>query len=76
MSILDEYYEESELAALLKKSKRTVGDRYTKLLRNPLPFLKLGNRKLFHKETTRAWLRSLERKANPGRAAGRRGRGQ
>ena len=65
--LLDEYWTEAELARLLEKAPRTVGDRYTKRINNPLPYLKLGNRKLFHKDTTREWLRSLERKPNPQR---------
>jgi len=69
--ILEEYYDETSLSRDLKKSTRFV-DRATKDLVNPLPYLKLGNRKLFHKATVKEWLRSLERKPNPKREPRRR----
>lgn len=74
MPVLDQFCDESSLARELKKSRRFVA-RATKDPINPLPFLKLGNRKLFNRNTVDEWLRSLERKPNPRRAAGMRGRG-
>ena len=64
--LLAEFYTESELAQVLGRHRRTI-ERFTRQSNNPLPYLKLGNQRLFNKETTANWLRSLERIANPPR---------
>jgi hypothetical protein len=61
--ILDDYVEVPQLAAQVRKHPRTV-------LRwmdqpNGLPFVKLGNRRLVHVPTARAWLLGRMRRPNP-----------
>jgi hypothetical protein len=65
-TLLAEYDYLSDVARQLRKSERTIV-RYTQQP-DGLPYIKLGNRMLFRRETTRKWLASLERRPNPTRS--------
>jgi hypothetical protein len=63
--LLADYAELEPFAAVVKRNPRTV----VRWMNEPngLPFAKIGNRRLIHIPTARAWLLSRVRKPNPRR---------
>jgi hypothetical protein len=59
-TLLDDYISEIELAKQLNIGLRTLREWRTKGVGPPITYL--GRRPYFHKESTRAWLKSRERK--------------
>jgi hypothetical protein len=57
--LLDDYFTEEELCRQLKKGLRTIRQ-WRKEGVGP-PITRVGRVVLFHKESTRAWLKSCER---------------
>jgi hypothetical protein len=58
-NILEDFVGETELAAELGKHPRTVR-------RWPVPFVQLGNKRLYHRPTVRTWLMRQMRNSRRG----------
>lgn len=66
MSILQDYLDRESLAAELHCHTRTVDRLRTGP--NGLPFVQIGGRVLFRRETVKEWLAAQERRPNPRRS--------
>jgi len=71
-TVLDGYMSTAELAEELNVTRRTL-DRWELAGQGPA-FIRLGKRRLYHREAVAAWLRAKEKPAKPASRIGRQSR--